>query len=176
MGMKGREIVEKAGLDVDQLIKLLNKAYSDEWFAYYQYWVGAKVAEGVLSGPIVVELEEHAKEELHHASRLADRIGELGGTPVLSPEDWYKESNCEYLVPADPEAAVILRQNIASERCAIEVYEKLLEFIDGKDPITEDIIHDILADEVEHEDDLEKLAKALPGGPAKGKGCGCGKK
>ncbi|MBP3513860.1 MAG: ferritin [Elusimicrobiaceae bacterium] len=173
MGMKGREIVAKRGLDVDQLIKLLNKAYSDEWFAYYQYWVGAKVAEGVLFGPIVAEMTEHAKEELHHADRLAERICQLGGTPVLSPEDWYKESNCEYLVPANPEASVLLQQNIASERCAIEVYENLLEFIDGKDPVTEDIIHDILADEVDHENDLEALAKAIPGGAPKGKGCGC---
>lgn len=177
MGMKGREIVEKAGLDADKLIKLLNKAYSDEWFAYYQYWVGAKVAEGVLSGALVVEMLEHAKEELHHADRLADRICQLGGTPVLSPEEWYKETNCGYLVPANPEAAALLKQNLASERCAIDVYEKLLEFIDGKDPVTEDIIHDILADEVDHENDLEDLAKAMPGGMPNGKKCGCaGKK
>ena len=34
MGSKGREIV---GLDVDELISVLRKAYSDEWLAYYQY-------------------------------------------------------------------------------------------------------------------------------------------
>ena len=33
MGMKGREIVERAGVDVDGLIEMLNKAYSDEWLA-----------------------------------------------------------------------------------------------------------------------------------------------
>lgn len=175
MGTKGREIVEKAGLDVDQLIKLLNKAYSDEWLAYYQYWVGAKVAEGVLAGPISAEMMEHAKEEFEHAEKLAERISELGGQPVLSPAEWYQESNCEYLVPSDPEAVVLLRQNIASERCAIEVYENLLESIDGKDRITEDLILDILADEVEHEEDLEHLAKALPAA-LKGKACGCSAK
>ena len=42
MGMKGREIVEKAGLDGDKLINMLNKAYCDEWLAYYQYWIGAR--------------------------------------------------------------------------------------------------------------------------------------
>jgi hypothetical protein len=34
MGTKGREIV---GMDVQQLLDLLNKAFADEWFAYYQY-------------------------------------------------------------------------------------------------------------------------------------------
>jgi len=41
MGTKGREIV---GMDIDKLIELLNKALADEWLAYYQYWVGAKVS------------------------------------------------------------------------------------------------------------------------------------
>ncbi len=32
MGRKGREIV---GMDVGKLSELLNKAFSDEWLAYY---------------------------------------------------------------------------------------------------------------------------------------------
>lgn len=175
MGMKGREIVERAGLDVDRLLKHLNKAYSDEWLAYYQYWVGAKVAEGALAGPVAAEMMEHAAEELDHAGKLAQRICALGGQPVLSPAEWLQESNCEYLVPSNPEAAALLQQNIASERCAIEVYENLLEFIDGKDRITEDLVLDILADEVEHEEDLEHLAKTLPAA-LKGKACSCSAK
>jgi len=43
MGTKGRGIV---GLDVEELITLLRKAFSDEWLAYYQYWIGAKVVRG----------------------------------------------------------------------------------------------------------------------------------
>lgn len=31
MGTKGREIV---GMDVEQLLKLLNMAFADEWLAY----------------------------------------------------------------------------------------------------------------------------------------------
>ena len=85
MGMKGRQIVERAGLDVDKLLNLLNKAYCDEWLAYYQYWVGAKIAEGVLAGPIAAEMMEHAKEELEHAGKLAGRISQLDGKPILNP-------------------------------------------------------------------------------------------
>jgi bacterioferritin len=32
-GKKGREIVD---VDVDELLKLLQKAYADEWIAYYR--------------------------------------------------------------------------------------------------------------------------------------------
>lgn len=157
MGLKARELVTRAGLDVDALVKELNSAFCDEWLAYYQYWVGAKVAEGKMFKIIAGELEEHAGEELAHAEKLAKRIVELGGTPVISPDLWFKESTCGYLVPKDPDAAVLLKQNIQGERCAIEVYQKLLEKVAGKDRITEHLVREILEDELEHEQDLEDL-------------------
>ncbi len=43
MGTKGIEIV---GKDVNKIVEMLNKALADEWLAYYQYWVGAKVVKG----------------------------------------------------------------------------------------------------------------------------------
>ncbi len=43
MGTKGREII---GVDVDKLVEMLNRALADEWNAYYQYWVSAKVVKG----------------------------------------------------------------------------------------------------------------------------------
>jgi len=82
MGTKGREIV---GVDIEKLIESLNKALADEWLAYYQYWIGAKVAKGPMRDAVVVELEQHATEELGHALLLVGRIIQLGGTPILEP-------------------------------------------------------------------------------------------
>ena len=87
MGQKGRSIVK---MDVDKLINLLNKALSDEWLAYYQYWIGAKVVKGPMKDAVIAELTIHATEELSHAELIATRIIQLGGTPVLSPEEWLK--------------------------------------------------------------------------------------
>lgn len=176
MGMKGREIVERAGVDVDALIKLLNKAYSDEWLAYYQYWVGARIATGPMAPTLIPELEEHAGEELDHATKLAKRIIELGGTPVLSPDEWYKETTCGYLVPSDPDSVTLLKQNIQGERCAIEVYSKLLDVVKGKDMITGNMIRKILEEEVEHEQDLEDIGQDYLGDKVKSGSCGCSKK
>jgi bacterioferritin len=135
----------------------MNKAYADEWLAYYQYWVGAKVASGRMRGIVAEELEQHAGEELKHAGMLVERMIQLGGKPLLTPQDLLKETNCGYDAPTDPCTKRLLAQNIKGEQCAIAVYKKLLDFVKDKDPITEKIILEILADEVEHEEDLEAM-------------------
>ena len=76
MGQKGRSIVR---MDVDKLINLLNKALSDEWLAYYQYWIGSKVVKGPMKDAVIAELTLHATEELSHAELLCTRIIQLGG-------------------------------------------------------------------------------------------------
>ena len=157
MGMKGREIVEKAGLNVEEIITLLGKAYCDEWLSYYQYWIGAKLAVGIPRSTLEAEMEEHALEELDHAKRLAKRIIELGGTPEIDPANWKNLSSCGYDIPNNPAVEALLEQNIRSERCAIEVYKKLLDYVRGKDMITGHLIRHILAEELEHEQDLEDI-------------------
>jgi bacterioferritin len=158
MGTKGREIV---GMDVNKLVELLNKAYADEWLAYYQYWVGAKVAKGPMRGAVVSELMEHAEEELKHAEMLTERMMQLGGTPIIKPEDWYKMTNCGYDAPEDPSVEALVQQNIKGEQCAIGVYRNLIETIKDKDPVTYNIIVDILEDEVEHEEDLQAILEDM---------------
>ena len=128
MGTKAQAAVKAAGIKVSELVDLLNKAYADEWLAYYQYWLGAKVAAGIPKAEVIKELEEHATEELEHAGLLADRIIELGGTPVLEPKLWYEVANCRYAAPKDPDVRTLIEQNIKGEQCAIAVYYKLLEF------------------------------------------------
>ena len=158
MGTKGREIVET---DVKQIVEELNKSLADEWLAYYQYWIGAKVAKGPMRGAVVAELEEHASEELEHAGQLVERIIQLGGTPILSPEDWYKVTNCGYNAPSDPQVQKLLEQNIKGEQCAIEIYQKLSKMLKDKDSITYQLVLEILEDEVKHEEDLEALLEDL---------------
>jgi len=158
MGTKGREII---GLDVDQLISELNKAFADEWLAYYQYWIGAKVVKGPMKENLITELIEHATDELRHADMVANRILQLGGTPVLKPEGWYQYSNCGYDPPQDEYVKTILQQNIKGEQCAIDVYKKILDFTKDKDMITYNMALQILEDEVEHEEDLQSLQEDL---------------
>ena len=155
---KGREIVKA---DLKKLLELLNKALADEWLAYYQYWVGSKIAIGPMRNAVVAELSEHAKEELGHAELLAERILQLGGAPILSPQDWYKLTNCGYETPEDPFVVRLLEQNIKGEQCAIKVYNELLEFVKDKDPITYGLVLKILEDEIKHEFELKSILEDI---------------
>ncbi|MBP7867782.1 MAG: ferritin-like domain-containing protein [Acidobacteria bacterium] len=152
MGTKGIEIVD---MDVKQLVEVLNKAYCDEWLAYYQYWIGAKVVKGPMKEAVIAELNQHAADELRHAGMIAMRIIQLGGTPVTKPEEWYKHTNCGYDAPDDPFVKEVLKQNIKGEQCAILTYKGLVNLTMGKDPVTYNIVLQILQDEVEHEEDLQ---------------------
>ncbi len=154
MGTRGREIVN---LDVDELLKVLRKAYSDEWLAYYQYWTGAKVAKGPMKDTVIAELELHATEELNHALLVTERIIQLGGEPVADPRDWFKLTNCAYEAPTDPFVKTLLEQNIRGEQCAISVYNDIMEMTRDKDPVTYNIALQIIEQEVEHEEDLQSL-------------------
>ena len=154
MGTLGQKIVDT---DVKELIAFLNKAYSDEWLAYYQYWIGAKVVKGPNKEAVISELTLHATEELAHATLLTTRIIQLGGTPVTKPQDWYKLTNCGYEAPDDPFIVKILEQNIKGEQCAIKTYNSLLKKTRDKDPVTYNVLLTILSQEVEHEEDLQAL-------------------
>lgn len=158
MGSLGREIV---GKNVDQIIKLLNQAYASEWLAYYQYWLGAKLIKGPMKDAVAAELNQHATEELSHAVMVADRIIQLGGTPVLTPEGWSAESPCKYDAPSDPYVATLLDQNIAGEQCAISAYKGLMDATKDADPVTYNIALEILTQEIEHEEDLQSLREDL---------------
>jgi bacterioferritin len=158
MGTKAKQIVES---NLTELLKDLNAAFADEWLAYYQYWLGAKLARGTEAPLVAKELEEHASEELDHATRLADRILILGGTPLLHPSEWLEHTSCGYSSPKNPNVIALLKQNIKGEQCAIAIYNKLLKKLKDKDEVTYHLILDILEDEIEHEDDLQKLLEDL---------------
>lgn len=67
----------KGRIDVSEVLDELNAALSEEWLAFYQYWVGALVVKGAMRGDVQREFQEHAMEEFEHAidSRPYYRVG-----------------------------------------------------------------------------------------------------
>ena len=82
---KGSLEILKNKIDVSKVLEQLNAALSEEWLSFYQYWIGALVAEGAMRAEIQKELQKHAEAEYKHAKLVADRIIELEGIPALSP-------------------------------------------------------------------------------------------
>jgi bacterioferritin len=155
MAVRGNSII--TGIEISEVINLLNKAYADEWLAYYQYFVESKVIKGIMKDAAIAELNQHATDELRHANMVADRICQLGGTPLLSPQDWFTNTNCGYAAPNNFDVVAILEDAIKGEQCAISTYSQIADMTRNKDIVTYDIVSQILADEVEHEEDLQAL-------------------
>ncbi|MBN1558748.1 ferritin [candidate division KSB1 bacterium] len=151
----GKEAIKVSSVDVKKLLEMLNAALSEEWLAYYQYWIGARLMEGPMRSEVEPELLLHADQELNHAVMVVERIIQLGGTPVINPAEWTKWARCSYDEPSDPYIEVILEQNLKGERCAIQRYQEIADFTAGKDHSTHQMAVQILNEELEHEDDIE---------------------
>ena len=152
MGEMAKKI---SNMDSKDLIEELNKAYAEEWLAYYQYWVGAKVAVGLERPKVVAEFKEHAMQELKHADMVAERIIQLGGVPLLDPSDWKEYAHCKYDAPRESDTRILVNQNLIAERCAIARYEGICEMCKDKDYETYNISRKILTEELEHEQEME---------------------
>ena len=56
----GKQAVNILELDVPKLLDMLNAALAEEWLAYYQYWIGARLMEGPMRSEVEPELLLHA--------------------------------------------------------------------------------------------------------------------
>ena len=148
-------LILRQRLEVPKLLDQLNAALSEEWLAFYQYWVAGLVVEGAMRADVQREFEEHAMEEYRHAKMLADRIIQLEGMPVLDPAQWPVLARCKYSPPLKSDVVLLLKDNIAAERCAIIRYEEIATFTNNIDYTTCDIAKRIMAEEEEHEQDLQ---------------------
>ena len=156
MGKQARAIVD---LSLKDLVKDLQKAYADEWLAYYLYWYMAKTVSGRAYEDMQEMLEKVAKDELEHAGELADLITKLGDVPIANPMDLEKSANAPYLVPPKNTADInrIIRIVTEAEAGAIEVYNKIAKKTFGKDNVTYQLVTHILSEEVTHEEMFENL-------------------
>lgn len=144
----------------EHIIQSLNKAFIDEWIAYYQYWIGAKLATGPSKEKAIGEFLEHANDERRHADAILTLILQLDGTPITAPDEWSDLSNCKYENPTDPSSVTLVKQNIKAEECAISSYAKLIDEIDDPDIIS--VLKSILKDELKHKKDLMNIIDNIP--------------
>lgn len=156
MGRRGREIVE---LDIKPVVRALQAAYADEWLAHYHYLHAAQIATGLNAPQVSSMLKGRAAEELQHALRIGERILELGGD---LPADWAEiptRANCKaFVLPKQTsDLKGILKAVLNAERCAIGVYQKLLDQTLHKDTVTHELAEELLADEVKDEEETENL-------------------
>jgi len=132
-----------------QLIEMLTKAYWMEIETVMSYIANSINPEGVRAQEIIESLEEDIQEELGHARQFGSRIKELYGV-VPGSLDFQAEQN--YLQPPDDTIDIVhvIKGVIEAEDGAIEYYQQIIEFCDGFDLVTQDMMIDIQRDEQGH--------------------------
>ena len=135
--------------DREQLVELLKKAYFMELETVISYITNSVNLDGIRAREVAESLEEDVQEELDHAQQFANRIKELYGV-VPGSEQFAAEQS--YLQPPDQQTDLVhvIKGVIAAETGAIEHYNAIIEFTDERDPVTNDMVIAILADEEGH--------------------------
>jgi bacterioferritin len=140
---------EDARDDREQLVELLTHAYWMEIETVMSYISNSINPDGVRAQEIIESLEQDIQEELGHARRFGQRIKELYGV-VPGSLDFRAEQS--YLQPPDQQTDIVhvIRGVIEAETGAIEHYNRIVAFSEGRDPVTQDMVIDILRDEEGH--------------------------
>jgi bacterioferritin len=135
--------------DREQLIELLTTAYWMEIETVMSYIANSINPDGVRAQEIIESLEQDIQEELGHARQYGARIKELYGV-VPGSVDFKAEQT--YLQPPDEQTDIVhvIKGVIEAEAGAIEHYNRIIEFCEGRDPVTQDMVIAILHDEEGH--------------------------
>jgi bacterioferritin len=142
-------LTEDKAAQRDELIEMLKKAYWMEIETVMSYIANSINPDGVRAQEIIESLQQDIQEELGHAQQFANRIKELYGVVPGSLEFSAEQS---YLQPPDHQTDIVhvIKGVIEAETGAIEHYNRIIEFTDDVDLVTQDMVIAILRDEEGH--------------------------
>ncbi|HHH83591.1 MAG TPA: DNA protection protein DPS [Chloroflexi bacterium] len=166
MARVAREMVEKAGVDIDHLVELLVKNAAAELTTYYYYTI-LRVNLIGMDGEGIKEIAEVARvEDRNHFEALVPRIYELGGKLPDDMKTFHDASACPPAsLPADPtNVTSMLNVLVEAERCAVRGYTYICNMTAGKDHRTYDLALAILNEEIEHESWFSEFLGEGPSG------------
>jgi bacterioferritin len=133
----------------EEILSMLERAYWMEIETVMNYIANSVNPDGVRAQEIKESLETDIQEELGHAQRYAARIKELYG---VVPGSQRFEAEQSFLQPPSDQVDVthVIRGVIEAERQAIEHYSRIIERTEHDDPVTQDMVIEILHDEQGH--------------------------
>ncbi len=166
MAKVAREMVVKAGVDVDKLIDLLVRNAAAELTTFYYYTI-LRVNLIGLEGEGLKGIAETARiEDRNHFEALVPRIYELGGQLPANMKDFHDMSACPpAFLPKDPtDIQAMLKVLVEAERCAVRGYTHICNITAGKDHRTYELSLAILNEEIEHESWFSEFLGEGPSG------------
>jgi ferritin-like protein len=166
MAKVAREMVEKTGINLDQLMEMLVKNAAAELTTFYYYTI-LRVNLIGLEGEGLKEIAETARiEDRNHFEALVPRIYELGGKLPDNMNDFHDMAACPPArLPKDPtDIRAMLTVLVEAERCAVRGYTEICNLTAGKDHRTYDLAQAILNEEIEHESWFSEFLGEGPSG------------
>jgi ferritin-like protein len=166
MAKVAREMVERAGVNLDELVGLLVRNAAAELTTFYYYTI-LRVNLIGLEGEGLKEIAETARiEDRNHFEALVPRIYELGGKLPDDMKEFHDLSACSPArLPKDPaNIKAMLTVLVEAERCAVRGYTQICNMTAGKDHRTYDLSLAILNEEIEHESWFSEFLGEGPSG------------
>ena len=144
-GILAPENAEKRG----EILELLEKAYWMEIESVMSYVANSLNPDGVRAQEVIEHIQQDISEELGHAQQFGQRIKELYGV-VPGSMDFQAEQT--FLQPPAEQTDIVhvIKGVIEAETAAIAHYEQIIEFCDGLDLVTQDMVITIQRDEQQH--------------------------
>ncbi len=155
LGVRDGAGFEPPSVDSNGSVKTLNALRAGEVVSCLQYELFGVTVPSLHMAGLEELFQEHEDAERSHGRKLAQRIHEIGGSPVsdlnhlasIAPYQVQEASTAEEMI-------AILREQ---EEIAIESYKKAIQEVAEDDPVTRRLLEDILAEEEEHASDMRSM-------------------
>lgn len=132
-----------------KIVQMLCVSYNMEVETVLNYLANSVHLDGIRAKQIRDTLAAEVTEELAHAQTLARRIKVLHGAVPGSLD--LQMSQKKLQPPKNPlDVVAVIKGVIAAEEAAVEQYQKIIEYCEGVDLVTQDICLGLKGDEEEH--------------------------
>jgi bacterioferritin len=138
-------------LDMQKTCEILNTIMEYELSGVVRYTHSSIMVSGPYRSPIVQFLQSQANESLLHAQEAGELLTGLEGHPTqqIAPiEETHQHSVKD-----------ILQESLDHELYALNLYNYLLEAVDGKSIFLEEYARNKIAQEEQHSLDLRKMLR-----------------
>ncbi|RKH11290.1 bacterioferritin [Corallococcus sp. CA053C] len=163
---RAREHLEEGSRvgDAETALKLLNDVLATGVVRVLRYTAHYLSARGPHREAVKQEFGPHARQEQEHALRLTERIQQLGGCPDFKPAGL---RSLDASPPYDVQDRWDwIHEELAAADLVLQTYRALIPSFADRDPVTRQLLEDLLSQEEAHARDLE--ARIRGSGPRPG--------
>jgi ferritin-like protein len=148
-------------VDQNQAQRFLKVILADAFNSVHNMGMQALMIEGYNKEDIARQLESMKAEEMANARLLISRILELGGNPDIRPITWDNIAMCDYQPIHQTDQKDIIEDVYDTKMCRTQSLVKALQFLEGRDQTSYDLVNKILEAEYKDIETLRKLRESL---------------